>query len=267
MENRYSELFDFVEVSPSDLGVSLFVSNDYGGLSKDVEEMFHTHKGSECMMKLFEENFMYKVYQRKNISQKEFINCCKQLAEFRYPQHCRRIFVYFAGHGGEGTLLSQNGELISVDDMLQLFKPNIANNPSLVNIAKLFFIDACRGNRRDSGYYLITQNLVVQKSPLDFIRVPTVANFFVAYASSCGFVSYGDLAGGCWTQNLIQALQESKVEDNIFTVLTTACKAVTQDTDNGQYLQTPQFISSLTEEVHFKREALQLKWKFGPGKF
>ena len=244
-----------IEVGPFDVGVAFFVSNDYYGQNK-VDKLKSTHNDSDGLAKLFKEEFMYSVYQQRNICKEEFIDCCKLLAGFKYPQNCRRIVVFFSGHGNKGTLLFQDGkEKALVNNILQLFKLDIANNKTLINIAKLFFIDACRGKLEDPGYLVATpKSPGAATSDIDYITVPTRANYFIAYASSPGYAAFQDARGGCWTQCLIQALQKSKLEDSIYSVLTATHKMMSENT-NGE-IQTPEFKSNLTVEIFFKKEAL-----------
>ena len=236
-----------VEVSRIDIGLALLISNDYVGSTS--QELKFTHKDSDGLKQVFENDFLYKVYQNKNTSKKEFLSCCKCVAEYKYPKTCKRIVVYFSGHGKDGSVLQlQDGEYVSIDDMISLFKPDIANNNSLVGIVKLFFIDACRGRGEEAGC-LISKGAVAVKYP----TVSSEANIFVAYASPRSYMSYGGSKGSRWTKCLIEAFKKSKVEDNVYDILTAT--HVMMSEKSGRH-QTPEFTSRLTDVVYFKKEAV-----------
>jgi len=234
-----------VEVTRSDVGVALLISNDYVGRSN---QLTFTHKDSDGLRKLFEKDLMYKVYQNKNTSKEEFISWCKRVAEYKYPKTCKRIVVYFSGHGNEGAIQLQDGKVVLIDDVISHFKPNIANNDSLTGMVKMFFIDACRGGEEETGYP-ISKAAVAFKYQL----ISSESNIFVAYASPPSYKSYGSTHGSRWTNCLIKALMKSKVEDSLYDVITETNKLMS-DASSGQF-QTPEFTSRLTDVVYFKREA------------
>lgn len=211
--------------------------------------MGFTHKDSEGLKSLFEKDFMYKVYQRKNATKKEFISWCKLVAEYKYPETCKRIVVYFSGHGKDGAIQMQDGDTVAIEDVISHFKPDIANNDSLSRMVKMFFIDACRGGEEEVGYPIPKAAIVFKCQ-----TVSSEANIFVAYASPPSYKSYGSYSGSRWTTCLIEALQKSKVEDNLYDIITATNKLMTAAV--GGKFQTPEIISrGLTDVVFFKKEA------------
>jgi len=40
---------------------------------------------------------------------------------------------------------------VLIEHVISLFKPTIAKNATLANMARLFFIDACRGTGKEAG--------------------------------------------------------------------------------------------------------------------
>jgi len=235
-----------VEIDHADVGVALLISNDYAGSGHELE---FTHRDSDSVKLLFKEGFRYKVYQSKNATKEQFISWCKRVAEYKYPKTCKRIVVYFSGHGKEGAVQLQDGASVAVNDVISHFKPNIANNDSLAWMVRMFFIDACRGGGEEAGCYQI------QKAPEgNYLTVSSEANIFIAYASPPSYKSYGSYAGSRWTTCLIQALQQSKVGDNLYDVITATNILMADATDNNS--QTPEIMSrGLTDVVYFKREA------------
>ena len=155
--------------------------------------------------------------------------------------------MYFSGHGRNGALLMQDGQRIEVENLVSRFKGNTA----LSEMAKMFFIDACRGPQEDFGFAARARFAVSGGS-----RVPEEGNILVAYASTEDHVSKGDNFGSQWTNFLIQALKNSDESDDVCNILTSSNKMLRayQLTENRDSFQTAEFTTSLTTFVHFKRE-------------
>ena len=231
------------------VGVALIVSNDYQGL-KDVDELHFVHKDAASLEQVFK-GFSYAVYRKENVSTADFVSCYKKLAEFKYPSRCKRILVYFSGHGGnDGALIMQDGGRIKSEDMISCFKIHISNNETLAEMAKMFFFDACRGSQQDHGY--------MRKSggETDWMkRIPREGGVLIAYASTPYHVSYGDSSGSRWTNCLVQALEESKDNDDVCRILTTANILMAKQPNSE--CQTSEYSNTLREFVYFKQEAVK----------
>ena len=235
------------KITKCTVGVALLVSNEYTG----DDALYVTHKDADNLGKLFREKFAYFVFRMKNITADQFEASCGALAKHQYPKNCKRILVYFSGHGGYGALQMQDGSQVEIDKLVNLFKTktSVTNNKVLSEMAKMFFIDACRGHDEDSGY-------VIRGGSGEASRVPTEGNILVAYASTKYHVSYEGNDGGRWTNCLIQALSDSDERDDVCTILTSANKMLraNQLKENPDGFQSAEFTSSLTTFVHFKRE-------------
>ena len=233
------------------VGVALLVSNDYETLEGE-RPLSYTHKDTDNLEKLFKE-FSYVVLRKKNVSGEDFVSGYKKLAEDRYPPTCKRILVYFSGHGEDGTLLMQDGGIVEIGDVVSCFRKNISNNRTLAGMAKMFFFDACRGSREDHGYSMKRAKPANEITCLG--KVPKEGNMLVAYASTQHHVSYGGPGGSRWTNCLVKALKESKESDDVCRILTTA-NIMMRKEPNQHCFQTAEFISNLADYVCFKQEAI-----------
>ena len=248
---QISEQID-IQLDSNSVGIALLVSNDYKGLNT-VSELSFTHKDADNLEEMFKE-FTYVVCRKKNVSTVQFVASYKKLAEFKYPPHCKRILVYFSGHGEDGILIMQDGGKVKIEDVISCFKPHIANNETSLAMVKMFFFDACRGTQKDYGYS------TKAAKPYDEItclkRVPIEGNELVAYASTRYYVSFGGSTGSRWTNYLIKALRESEERDDVFRVLTEANKMMRKE-PNVHCFQTAELTSNLADHVCFKEEAIK----------
>ena len=249
---------DFGRIRHNSVGVALLVSNDYKTLGKDAE-LGSTHSDAFKMEEVFEE-FGYVVYRMQNIRSEDFTSYCKEIAGFQYPQNCRRILVYFSGHGDDGTLVMQDGGDLIIESIIELFKPDVANNAVLTEMAKMFFFDACRGGKEDHGYNTARGGVRNKAgNEITFLKrlvLPREGNVFVAYASTRHYCAYETSAGGRWTTCLIKALKESKVTDTLEAIIKRANILLAEDQQHhGSCFQTAESMSSLRIDVFFKKEA------------
>ena len=238
-----------IRIGANNVGVALLVSNDYKG-RRDIKELSSVHKDAASLEQVFK-RFGYAVYRKENLSTADFVLCYKKVADFKYPCTCKRILVYFSGHGGNnGALIMQDGGNVKAEDMISCFKIHISNNVTLAKMAKMFFFDACRGSQEDHGY---TQK---SGSAADWItRIPQEGGVLVAYASTPYHVAYEGPSGSRWTKCLVQALKESKDNDDVCWVLTRA-NILMSEQPKSKY-QTSEYSNTLREFVYFKQEALK----------
>ena len=237
------------------VGIALLVSNDYETLDlMGVKPLLWTHKDADSLEKLFK-GFSYVVLRKKNVGVKDFVSFYKMLAEYKYPPTCKRIVVYFSGHGGDGTLVMQDGVEVDIGDVVSSFRVNISNNRLLSTMAKMFFFDSCRGSQQDRGHVKRANPAVSDTTCLG--KVPKEGNTLVAFASTQYHVSYGDNTGSRWTNCLVKAIKESKESDDVCRILTTANIMMRKAEPHQKFFQTAEFISSLADYVCFKQEAIK----------
>ena len=231
------------------------VSNDYTSASSNhLRPLEFTHRDADAMEQLFQNEFLYEVRRKMNISKEEFKSCCKILAAHEYPPACNRILVYFSGHGSNGTLIFQDGEEFSFKDMIDIFKPTIANNESLAHMVRMFFIDACRGQKEEFGSEIVSKGGSKQ-------FVADEANVLLAYACPPTYLSYGSSTGSRWTTCLVEALRGSTIDHSVFDILCEAHKLMWQSYHQSKPYQTAEFGSLLHQALYFKKEAKERKGK------
>jgi len=194
------------------------------------------------------EELSYKAIQILNVSADTLLACCKSLANRNYDSSCKRIIVYFSGHGDHSdlgsTLLMQNGlDTVLISDVMSKFEKTDQAT------VKMFFVDACRG--------------IAQFDPAfgkGGSQSPLTVNMLLAYATTENYKAYGHSSGSDWTNSLVTELDQSTAANNVFYVLTKV-----NDSLRGFTRQTAELTSSLTEAVYFKQESDKRKeeMKFG----
>lgn len=252
---------DETTVDESTVGVALLISNDYVNTAE--KPLKSIHQEADKLGKLFEE-FGYVVYKRRNVSKQALSSYCRKLSEYAYQPSCRRIVVYFSGHGDDGILQMQDGNVVMIDEIINRFKPFTAGNDVMGFMTRVFLFDSCRGGEEDYGYTWEKDSQ--SKKPPNQIscikKLPYEGNTLVAYASTQYYPSYFDPdKGSFWTRCLIEALEKSKETDSLCTILTMANGLLSQMENEGR-LQTATFTSNLRDEVFLRREAMDREQQY-----
>ena len=142
-----------------------------------------------------------------------FLHIAIDTLALSYPEGCNRLVAILSGHGNSSTLQLHDGESISADDVISKFKAGDVANPTLGRIVKVFFFNACHGDREESGY--ATRSTTNAKAPVtnNCIHICD-ANVLVAYSCMCYHCAFEDRkGGGIWTKCLLEEL-ENPEEDS-----------------------------------------------------
>ena len=233
--------------------MALVVSISYEGSTskKKLSVLKNTWKDRKNMEKFLLNKCNYAVFSGENICKEDFINICKKLAEYEYCEPCTRLVVFFAGHGDDKVMVFQNGGQFSVNDMMEIFTQSTA----LRKMVRMFFIDACCGDRLDSGY----RNRSAKASMIDKESSKQYCEFnmLLAYSTTRKYVSTEDSTGGKWTSNLLENLEENPNEDllGIFAKVNKALMCHKSFIEGHKpHYQIGEYTSTLAEKVYLKGE-------------
>ena len=184
-------------------------------------------------------------WYHNNITEKNFWTLCNQLAKHEYPETCRRLVVIFSGHGGNGKMCFTEQETVSINEMVNLFKPANAENPTLGHMARIFFIDACRGQNEALGYpcksFTMTERVEIER--------PNDSNMIVAYATTEGYIC----SDGIWLTTLFKELENPHV--NLLDALVKVNIRMDTKKMNGESYQVGEHKSTLVEQIYFIPDA------------
>lgn len=242
-------------------GVAFIVSNEY--LCNDKKLDCSTKDSKEIDDLFREKGINYSSHVRTNVRYKKFIATCKYLATYQYyPETCQAIVIYFSGHGGNGFISMEGekgGEKTKVE--IQKLKSLFTNT----KLARVFFIDTCRGSESDSG---CTSSAIVNHNtdtPTTHnqsegsvnkndtaINHASQGNDLVAFSTSEGYVAYSDEDGGSWTKTLVLQLRKCKQED-ICSVLHRVNRLMVYKNNGSKKtpaFQAPEFIDRLHSNIY-----------------
>ena len=228
-------------ITTSIRGVALIVTISYEGKHKldGTEE-----DGKKATIFFSKCKYVENWYQ--DITKAHFLSLCDELATHEYRSTCKRLIVVFSGHGNYDEIEFSNGEMASVNEMMDKFKPAESKNPTLGHMARIFFIDACRGGNEDLGQPYKSATGVKKQE----IERPNDSNMLVAYATPKGYVSID----GQWLNCVFETLEEDPNED-LLGALINVNKKLRNYYIKGEHHQIGEVKNTLCEKIYFLKEA------------
>lgn len=169
------------------------------------------------------------------------------------------ILVAILSHGELGYIYAKDAQY-KLDTIWQYFTPT--NCPTLAGKPKLFFIQACQGDRLDGGVLLSKTTETDGESSMSY-KIPIHADFLIAYSTIPGFYSWRNTTKGSWfMQSLCHELDKNGKKDNILTLLTFVCQRVAFDFESNtpdcpmmhQQKQIPCITTMLTRLLTFNQK-------------
>ena len=202
-------------------------------------------------IEMMKEAFVYLKFftiVKRDITQDELVSLLYLMANYPYPQSCKRFVLTFSGHGGRGFVYSEDEKHVNISDIVAAFAPPNCHK-HLAGIPRVFFFDACRGDKVDGG---ITTRGGDEKWQS---KIPSTGDVLVAYATTEGYKALEGVDGGFWTSILAKKLVSSP--DSIYDVLTEVNRELIEKIQGIQGLtfQQPELLGRLNTTVHFLKES------------
>lgn len=213
-------------------------------------------EGSKIDVKNLCETFsslLFEVTVHDNLEYSEIKDTISKLAAQDHSEaDC--LVVIIMTHGENGLLAPRDSHILYNVDLL--WTPFTADKClTLAGKPKLFFIQACRGKKLDGGIKAYKERRSQFDSSPSSFKIPTHADFLIAYSSIEGFYSFRNKDTGSW---FIQSLcKELNATDNLLQILTRTIRRVTQlesDSDMIQFhaqKQVPSITTMLTRDLYF----------------
>jgi len=224
--------------------------------TKGLSRRYGSEVDSQQLTQTFEMLGFYTVLKKDSTLNELFLTL-KQFAAVDHSENDCFVCIVLT-HGEHGKLYARDGRY-PIDNLFQYFLGTSC--PSLVGKPKLFFIQACQGSRLDPG-------VIVQDSndTAAFYKIPTYADFMIAYSTIPGFYSFRNTEKGCWfIRALVQTLQQYHQDYDILTLMTIVCQRVAYDYSSRAVLpemshmkQVPCITSMLTRRVFLFPKSISL---------
>ncbi|XP_051154831.1 caspase-1-like isoform X2 [Leptopilina boulardi] len=196
-----------------------------------------------------------------NLKHNEIIGKIEKLQnEDHSDNDCICIFVLT--HGLTNDLICAKDVAYSSDN---IWKPFTADKCiSLAGKPKLFFFQACRGDKFDSGISLMRSAVRTETdSATAAYKIPTHADFLIAHSTVQGFFSWRNPAEGTWyIQCLCEIIDEHAETTDLVRMLTMTSRKVATEYASYDNLnptrhdqkQVPSITSMLIRDLFFTKK-------------
>uniref|UniRef100_A0A8C7M7X3 Caspase 9, apoptosis-related cysteine peptidase n=1 Tax=Oncorhynchus kisutch TaxID=8019 RepID=A0A8C7M7X3_ONCKI len=221
------------------------------------------------------------VLVKRNLKQKQIRQELSALSKKDHSQ-CDCCVVIMLSHGTEVSHNRFPGAVHGVDGPnvpVQLITNylNGQNCPSLQGKPKLFFIQACGGGERDTGFEVTPDedrpciggtddqtDAMPMSSSSDSLStpsdepdaratLPTPSDILVSYSTFPGYVSWRDTQAGSWyVETLDNVLEDNAADNDLVTMLMMVNHEVSQNSAKGVYKQMPGSFNFLRKLLYFQ---------------
>ncbi|XP_053185166.1 caspase-8 isoform X2 [Scomber japonicus] len=264
-ENTDEEGLGMYPMTSAKRGFCLIVNNENfkGGLKKREGTMV-----DEKNLHIVFTWLGFDIIIRRECTSGQMQSIMKDLARQNHSQNdCLVCFIL--SHGQEQSVYGVDGHTVEVQHLMDPFNGSLCS--SLANKPKMFFIQACQGNREQQPVYIETDSRTESyvsrdskvftpsfhgsnQQPTTKSSIPSNADFLMGMATVPSFVSFRERSNGTWfiqslCQNLVQMVPRGA---DIVSILTKVNADVSKKTDHtGQRKQMPQPTFTLRHKVVF----------------
>ena len=218
---------------------------DYrGGSEKDVDRLCD----------LFEElNFEVECFIDKTADQLRAR--VRKLTQIDYG-NVGCILMFIMSHGTDGKILGTDGEVVHLRDFVDPFK----KVKSLKDKPKMFFINACRGDKMTPVHDHVKEvDMDTEEANEDLFianKTPLDADFLFVYSTVANYYSIRDSEDGSWfIQIMCDIIQTLKTQRDLHGILTNVIREVKKKqgkNKKGHLIKMhPTYTSQLCKDFYF----------------
>ena len=151
-------------------------------------------------------------------------------------------------HGYPNGIYGADSKQVEIGDIANLFKPT--NCPTLAGKPKMFFIQACRGEKKDTGFVFEKDGKRKNLEEPFVHSLPNDADFLFGFATPPGSVSWRSQRYGTWyISHLCEVLTNYYLHRDMLSMLTIVNYRVSEAYTNRGCKQCPAPVTQLRKQV------------------
>ncbi|ENN70927.1 hypothetical protein D910_05588 [Dendroctonus ponderosae] len=192
----------------------------------------------------------------KDLSYMELENRIRDVSAMDHTHHdC--LFIAVLSHG-ESNIVYAKDNAYKPDILWTFFTPDRC--PTLAGKPKMFFMQACQGDKLDGGVNLAMSRTETDGEIFTSYKIPSQADFLIVFSTVHGYYSWRNTTKGSWfVQALSDELQRRAHEQDLMTILTFVSQRVAVDFESNvpdsptmhRQKQIPCVMSMLTRLIKF----------------
>nr|XP_039266685.1 caspase-3-like [Styela clava] len=201
----------------------------------------------------------FQVFIKNDLSVKELLQFIDFCARQNYTE-CDCFACAILTHGESGDMLYASDGKYSIQELFA----SLQNCPTLIGKPKLFFVQACRGNRLDRGVNVEADALdssTFDSEGSQCAVIPVEADFFIGYSTVEGYYAWRNGENGSWfVQSLCYCLKKFYKNMELMQIMTRVNRMVAYDFESNvanspgyhKKKQMPSIVTRLTGDVYFE---------------
>lgn len=268
MMSRLDESFDLpcYSMTRKPRGICVIINNEHfyqvpsDPTSRKMPKRDGTSQDFKKLQDLFSRRLQFEVLTFENQTDEEMSLLLAMIALTKDHSNFDCFACCILSHGILGAIYGVNGKTVEIRDLTNFFKG--ASCPSLRGKPKLFFIQACQGKDKQTGYPIemdtpasaAVEDGATAEPTIE--TIPNEADFLLGYATVPGYVSFRSKTQGSWYINtLVKMLDKYADRYDLLSILIKVndeiCQAAAKLHD-GVYKQSPMPMATLRRRVYFR---------------
>ena len=207
-----------------------------------------SQKDVQALKELFI-SFGFQVNVHQNLDKRDMEKQLKFYAEEQDHSNYDCFVCFVMSHGLEGTIYGVDGHTLQVSWIHKLFRPGKCR--SLTDKPKLFFFQACQGERRMGGHFVPNSDVEHDAPSVELtFTTPNEADFLIGHSTVPGYLSFRSRSEGSWfITSLVTNLEKYHKNEDVLSILI----KVNRDLSKKELKQMPMPIATLRKKVFFVR--------------
>lgn len=274
-----SDSIQYYKMDATPCGVCLIINNVEFDAGTELKNRTGSDVDSEKLERRFR-SLNFHVIVKRNLKCKHIRHELSQLAKMDHSEYDCCVVVILS-HGTEashnrfpGAVHGVDGPSVSVQNITNYLTGQCC--PSLQGKPKLFFIQACGGGEKDTGFEVSPEevqhtavrldeqadaiptssssdSLSLSDEPDARASLPTPSDILVSYSTFPGYVSWRDTNTGSWYVDTLDCVLETNAAtDDLATMLILLNHEVSQISAKGLYKQMPGSFNFLRKLFYFQ---------------
>lgn len=264
---------DVYTMTKDPCGLAVIINNDKFDTSTGLEMRTGAAQDVLKMEKLFKQ-LRFVVTTHNNLTAAQMQSQVRRLWADQDHTSYDCFMLFFMSHGRHDGVYGTDGEVLHIKYLTDHFSAK--NCPSLANKPKLFFVQACRGNKPDKGVDVCESPRPVNTSDIQpsqetsvpeplpdldmFERgqklnlvIPNDSDIFIGFASSSEHAALRNTESGGWFVNALhEVMNKDAKKEDLMSMMTKVTNAVSEMESRRNYKQCPQQWTNLRKKLFFK---------------
>ncbi|EDO31855.1 predicted protein, partial [Nematostella vectensis] len=224
-------------------GYVLIINNQEFPSRSDVER-----KGSaEDVKQLYQlfDDFGMTVKTIQNKTSLEMLELLEETSEKDFTKFDCFICIILS-HGSHSGIYGVDEKAVQVESLTNKFRGSTC--PSLQGKPKVFFLQACRGAKKE----LVAVESDSEPVPIRHSGLPSDSDFLICYASSPGYESYRNPELGSWfIRSIVDVFRNFGETEHLMDLMLRVNHRVASLNSNLGHKQMPSEVCMLTRKVYF----------------